>query len=267
MPQDIPLEASEELAFTPASLEHLGDAAPVFRLRAMTARDKRYLRRLHLEENVIYFNQSALRAEILRGLQSLWSPEAFTQHSTTIKEFWDAQDEWEQQKKVHDKEQAGVESPEPFPAFDYDRDIRLAVEELQAKVRESWPPLRRMIADNADFPELVMPLTVAVCVKSWDGLEVKADRERGYLTITGAEAIADALGEFEKERGLAVGVSGAELFIACNKRMYLDEEEAKNSASPSPSETTPPASSETTPSDAAGKSPASARSKKTPASA
>lgn len=270
MPQDIPLEASEELCFTPASLKDLGDAAPSFTLRAVTSREKRHLRRLHVEEEVVFHQEEALRSEILHGLATLWRElpkEEVDQHIGMVRDYWSALDEWKVQRDAHDKEQAGQSEPQPFPAFAYDPEIADGVRDLLANVSSSWRPYRKMIADNADFPELMMPLTVAVCVKSWARLEAKAVRERGYFTPATAEALATALAKFEKANGLPQGVAWAELFIACNKRMYLDEDEEKNSASPSPSETTPPASNPTSTSEPDGKSPASARSKKTRATA
>lgn len=264
MPQDIPLEASEELVFTPKSFSDLSDA-PSFVLRAATTRDKRYHRRLHLEEGIIFHGSDRIREEILVGLKSLWSPETYEQSVETLKAYWAAQDDYQQQASLHAKGQAGKDNPEPFPPFEYDKEIGAACDELIRKVTEAWRPIRQMVADNADFGELTAPAMVAVVVKSWKNLSVRATRERGYLTLSGAQAIEEALADLEKKHGIEPGSAWTELFVACTKRMYLDEEEAKNSASPSPSEMTPAASSpiETTATD--GQSPASATSLETPA--
>lgn len=265
MPQDIPLEASEELVFTPKAFANLG-SAPSFVLRAATARDKRYHRRLHLEENIVSHTAEAIRAEILRGLKSLWSAETYDQHAEVLTAFWAAQDDYDQQRGLHAKEQEGLPEDKrvKFPEFDYDPEIREACEELTRKVIEAWRPVRSMVADNADFAELTAPAMVAVVLKSWRGLQVKVTRERGYLTLSGAMAIEEALGDFEEQHGIVRGSAWTELFVACTRRMYLDEAEAKNSASPSPSDTPQPVSNpiETTAAD--GPSPASAISSATP---
>lgn len=253
MPQDIPLEASETLVFTPASLESLGDAAPRFRLRAGTPRDKRYHRRLHAEEGVFVHPVEAIRREVDNGLKELWSPEVYAEHIQTLKEFWEAQDQFELQAKDN-----------PELVLEYDPKIRRACEELARKVADVWRPLRRLLADNAEYGEMSMPLMVAVVVKGWTGLDVPLRRERGYITLDSAEALRDALEGFETEHKLPPGIAWTELFVACTKRMYLDEDEAKNSESPSPSETTQPASSEMTVSEPDGASPASASSTETP---
>ena len=49
MPQEIPVEASETLVFTPPALENM-DPQPTFVLRAMTGRDKRFHLRLYRED-------------------------------------------------------------------------------------------------------------------------------------------------------------------------------------------------------------------------
>ena len=256
MPQDIPLEASETLVFTPASLESLGDAAPTFRLRACTTRDKRYHRRLHTEEGVFVHSVDDIRREVDEGLKALWSDDVYAEHSQVLKEFWEAQDQFALQAK-----------DDPDLTFEYDPEIRRACEELTRKVADAWRPLRRLLADNSEYGEMSMPLMVAVVVKGWSGLDVPLHRERGYITLDNAEAVRDALKAIEEANKLPKGTAWTELFIACTKGMYLDQDEAKNSASPSPSETTPPASSETPISEPDGASPASASSTETPVTA
>lgn len=256
MPQEIPLEASEVLAFTPASLESIEDA-PVFRLRASSSRDKRFHRRLLVEHGIRFHDRDAIRAEVLAGLKALWDEEAFEEHSPVIKALWDARDEFDQQNAD------AFKKGEPELEWSYDADLENAVDDLVRKVTQEWNPLLRMIADNADYGSLAAPLLVAVNVKGFSNLNVKASLDRGYLTLDVAEKVEDALSKLERKHGLIEGTAWAELTVACSQRMYLTEEERGNSASQSPSTTAPAPLSETKTSEPDGKSPASARSKKT----
>lgn len=243
MPQDIPLEASEVLAFTPASLEKF-DGAPVFRLRASSPRDKRFHRRLFLEHGIRYHDRDTIRAEVLNGLEQLWDADAFAEHSPVIKALWDARDDYELQLK-----------DDPSLEWSYDAEIENAVDELVRKVSQSWQPLRVMIADNGDYGAMSGALLVAVTVQTFAGLPVKALKDRGYTTVETAEAIETALSDLEKQHGVPEGTAWSELIIACSQRMYLDKEEAGNSASQSPSPTAPAPLSETNTSGKDGKSP------------
>ena len=253
MPQDIPLEASEVLAFTPASLAKFDDA-PVFRLRASTTRDKRFHRRLLLEYGIRYHDRDAIRAEVISGLENLWDVDAFAQHSPVIKALWEARDDFEAQLK-----------DDPSLEWSYDPEIESAVDELVRKVSQEWRPLRTMIADNADYGSMSGPLIVAVTVQGFSGLDVKVLKDRGYITLETAEEIEVALSALEAKHGLPDGTAWSELIIACSQRMYLDKEEAGNSASQSPSPTAPAPLSETKTLEEGGKSPELGLSSETPA--
>jgi hypothetical protein len=124
-----------------------------------------------------------------------------------------------------------------------------------------------MVADNDEFNDLMTILMVATYVKGWTGIDTQLRRAGGYITVDCAETLRDAVNDLERQHDLPDGVAWLELFIACSKRLRLDEETEKNSASPSPSGTTPPASNETKASEPAGTSPASASSSETPAAA
>lgn len=255
MPQDIPLEASELLDFTPASLKDI-EGAPVFVLRASTSRDKRFHRRLMLEQGIRFHDQETIRREVLNGLKELWDAEAFAQHGPVIEELWSARDDFEKQLK-----------DDPKLVWSYDVEIENAVDDLVRMVSQQWQPLRSMIADNADYGSMAAPMLVTVTLKRFSGLDVKPRNERGYFTIETTEAIEEALGKFEKANGLVVGTAWAELTITCSQRMYLTAEESGNSELQSPSKTAPAPSSETNTLEPDGKFPKSARSKKTPVTA
>lgn len=256
MPQDIPAEASETLAFTPPCLANCDDP-PRFILRAVTKRDERFFRRLSREQGITRHSDEALRAEILSGLERLWSPADFAEHKPVLEAYWQTLDEFVAQRK-----------DDPDLKWEYDPDIERAITVLVEKVQDAHAPLRRMLADNLDADEMTPKLMLAIAVKSWEGLDVARELDRGYITLDCAETLQEALRDYEKVKlGEKVpAIAGTELFVACVRRFRLDEEEEKNSASPSPSETIPPPS-ETGTESSDGTSPASATSKKTRADA
>jgi len=263
MPQSVPLEASETLAFKPASLEDHPDC-PVFHLRAPTSRDRRFQRRLLVEEQIQQHSQDAIRAEIRNGLKANWDEASYRQHMPRIEAYWNAWDEYALQRK-----------DEPDLAWSYDEHEANAIEELERRVADSWPPLRRLMADNDNFRSMLPVVQAAIVVLEWSGLDdVRSERDRGYLTLDCAENLLNALGKYaegkcppdadDKQKAVAARTALLELFVACTGRFNLDEDTAGNSGSPSPSQT-PPQSSSTTADP--GSSKASASSTKTPATA
>lgn len=256
MPQDIPLEAGETLAFTPKALAEI-DGAPSFTLRTPTTREKRFRRRLMAEEGVIFHSEEDLRQEILDALRtSLWGEEKFATHSQPLKDYWEALDDFRAQKKTN-----------PDLEWSYDDATERAIVKLLRDVEQSWPQIGRMKADNIDFNEVFMAATVAVVVEGWSGLACAKVTDRTYLTIDCVDSMATALTKVAERHSVLGKLAWLELFNACASRMSLDGEEEKNSALPSPSETIPPASKPAKASAKGGKSRASARSSKTPASA
>ena len=257
MPQDIPAEASEELAFTPKSLEFLGDKAPVFLLRVPTGREKRFIRRLYARNGLQRHSQQDIRAELLRGLEALWDKEVFERNSAMLAEYWSATDDFALQAKA-----------DPDIVFTYDPEITAACKAMPAKVAKYWPQLGEMLADNADFDELNDTIQLAVVVRDWRNFDEPVRLDDGYLTLDCAEKVMTRLDRLQKHHAELAALPpndlATELLLACWKRMRLDEEEAGNSESPLPSETTPAASTVTPRRTARGKSPASASSAKTP---
>ncbi len=215
----------------------------------MTGRDKRFHLRLYREQGVTLHQGPAFREETIAGLKDLWTPEDFDTYAPRIKAYWDAQDDYALQLK---------DDPDLKWEFDPEEEGRITL--LLSKVDEAWPPLRRMYADNAEFGQMVVPLMVAAVVKSWSGVDVPMQRDRGYLSVECAEALCDAVNAINP-------AALSELFVACADRITLTKEEAKNSESPSPSKTTQPVSSGTKAPETDGKSPASASSTPIPETA
>lgn len=232
MPQDIPLEASETLAFTPECLAGL-ESPPVFTLRTATTRDKRFQRRLLREEAVTRHSPAELRNEMLAGLKRLWGEEAYEQHVPVLEAYWQARDEFDLQRR----DEADLE-------WGYDAEIEAAIEQLERDVAQAWRPFARMLADNANAGELATITLAAVMIRGWTGLDVDPERERGYVGVDSVDEMSKVLGDIEEANKLPRGLAWAQLLVACGKRMYLDEDQEKNSASPSPS-ATPPRNSKT----------------------
>jgi hypothetical protein len=255
VPQDIPIEASNPLAFIPDCLKET-DSPPAFTLRAATWREKEFRMRLHREAGIITHSTEAIRAETLNGLRALWTEDQFAEYSTFITSLWEAQDQFPARL-----------AEDPDLEWDFDPEIEKAVDELATKIEREWPPLARMAADIDQYQRLAPVFYAAVIVKDWSGLPTKRLLDRGYLSIDCAMALCEDMIRKDREAGVAPGMSWAQLYSACVDRMYLSEDEAKNSASPSPSETNPEPSNTKPLQAESGKSPASASSKKTRKSA
>lgn len=255
-PQDIPLEQSERLPFTPASLASI-PGAPSFVLRSPTRRDERHHRRLLREEGIVQHSDEAIRAELFVALAAIWSPEDFDRHAPRIREYYAAVDEF----RLQAKDNADLK-------FEWDEAAEQEIQQVVADTTRAWPPLRRMIADNGDASDLRAPMLAAVIVESWTGLATKPRLDRGYLSLDTAQALFDDLAGFEdehaKEHGLTTGEATVDLFVALMNRMYLGEDAEKNSASPSPS---PARRASSRKSAASGGSKAPASSPKTPVTA
>lgn len=245
MPQDIPVEASEVLAFTPPSLANI-ENPPVFRLRAVSGRDKRFQTRLYRELGLQTHGDEAFRREILTGLKALWTEEDFDKHSPIIKAYWEAQDDFALQAK-----------DEPDLKWEYDADLETGIKTLIEKVIRSHEPLRLMLADNAEFGDMMFIVVVAVALIGWSNFDVKLVKDRGYITTDCVEALMERLGRMCEDAGESRDAAWLELAVAATQRQNLGAEEEKNSASPAPSVTSQALSNETNASEPDGKSPES----------
>jgi hypothetical protein len=250
VPQDIPLEASETLVFTPECLAGL-ESPPTFTLRTATPRDKRHQRLLLNEEGVRRHSVEQLRREMLAGLKELWGEDAYAQHAPVVEAYWAAGDEFALQQR-----------DDPDLKWEYDPDIEAAVQKLEADVAQSWRPFAKMRAANAYSGDISLLTVAAVMIVRWTGLKHEPVRERGYLTIDSIDSLREDLPEWDEKAKADRGTSWAQLLAACTMRMFLTEDAEKNSASPSPSETPPPTSKTAGSAKAGGKSPVPASSPK-----
>lgn len=253
MAQDIPLEGSEKLAFTPTCLADFGERPPVFTLRTWTTREKREERKLQVRLGMRVWGKDAMRAEIRNGLKNLWTPDQAEAHLPLIDAYWEAQDNFDLQS-----------ADDPELVWEYDQDLENKIIEVLDRIGKVWPPLLEMQADNADFGAMISLVWLAIGVESWTGLNTPVERAGGYLTI---DCVERMVAELDRMGTKAKGQPVVELVSAVVKRKRLEDDDAGNSASPSPSETTQAASNPTSTSEQDGKSPASASSSTTPESA
>lgn len=231
-PHEIPVEASDTLAFIPSSLAEI-EKPPVFTLRAITERDRRFFRRMQTEEGVDAHSDKAIRDATRSELKRLWSPEDFEVGIARLEAYWHAVDDWALQRK-----------DDPDLKFEFDPAEREDIDELSDRLAQASPVLRRMQADNEDAAYMRPLIFVATAVERFDNLDVKLQRAGGYLSLECAVAIRKelrALGEANK-LDLA-DLPFLELMGACAKRFRIGEDAEKNSASPSLSGSDPQNSS------------------------
>jgi hypothetical protein len=247
--QNIPVEAGDELAFTPPSLAEIA-GAPVFTLRAPTTREKRHRQRILIEERVRHHDRQAMRAATLRAVEAGF-PDLYAKHKGLIEAYWQAADDFELQAK-----------DDPDLKWEYDPQVEERIAKLLREAAENSAEVARMAADNVEYGEIAVVSLQAVVIAGWAGLDVPRQLYRGNLTLDCVDAMIAALGAIEESHSIPRGTATLELIQACQRRYNLEEEERKNSVSPSPSSTTPSISSPGEGSNN-GKSPASAPSKKT----
>lgn len=254
----IPLEATDILDFTPDSLANIVPK-PVFRLKAGSRREREKYQHLVVSEGLRYHTQESLRAETLRGLQELWSPDVFAEQQGRLKAFWDAVEQ-------HHKAIEGVEDP---PAFEHPD--MAAVQALTDEVTRAWPPLRTMGADNLTFTNNSPALMLSIILKGWSNFDCSFGMHGGVIPLDKIEELEEALQSAEQKASAekidGVGQPGTaflQLCAAAGKRLWLSRSEEKNSSSPAPSAPTQPPS-ETGGEEIAGTSKAQASSNETPA--
>lgn len=230
---DVSYDAGERRWFIPPSLANL-PSPPAFLLRPGTRRDRRAYSKMLVKEGLQLHRPAALRAETIKGLQALWSPEIFEEYEGRIKSYWDAADQ-------HGKEYEGADV---VPLFEHpDKE---AMDDLSRRITDSWQPLRAMVADiisfNADSPTVLLSLLV----DSWKGIDVPFSRAEGVVSLDTLEAVEDALLAIERKAiaekiaGVGEGLAFLQLRAEASGLLFLTKEQEKNSASPSLSTSTPP---------------------------
>lgn len=229
----VPVEASEIERFTPPALANI-ENPPVFRLSAGTRRDLLLYNRRREEEDAQSYGVDDIRAEVLRGLREGWTEEGYAKYEPLLKEYWAASDD-------HGKAMLKLPEDQQTPFVPPNAELTEAdMDEISDQISNFWKPLRKMTAQNRTAGQITPAILCSVIIAGWKNLDVPFERQGGKISVETTFAVQEAL------RGLEVQHLGdnapprafGELYAACVRRLYLPEEVAKNSASPSMSDTT-----------------------------
>jgi hypothetical protein len=227
-----PVEASHIKRFTPASLAEI-EGAPVFLLKAGSRRDRLRHEEIMAEEHLNHYDQESIRAETLRGLEALWSPDDYEIWAPRLQMFWEARDQWVEENR-------DLEEKAPFEFTDFDP---AEVRSLSSRVSENWPPLRKMAIANLKFDREFPKQIGSIILVGWSGIEAKFERADGLVSLDAIDLLERDLAKIEFERlGTKSGAIFAELMLECANRLFLSASAEKNSASQPPSSTAPPIS-------------------------
>jgi len=231
-----PQEAGIAEEFIPASLRDLDGLPnpPKFYLRWGTPRDKENMRWLLDEEGCIVHSEEAMRAEMMKGLPEILGADDATIWAPAIKEWWDANDQYQ-------KENANLD-PKDIPDWEYEGEDR--IEAVLEEVARGWAPYRRMNAQNNQFRRMQGHAITASIVEGFENLDIPIGKKRGrYLSLDVAMAIADEIDRLRLTHNPASDRRPAqELGQECVTRMFSTKEALGNSVSPAPSEANPDAS-------------------------
>jgi hypothetical protein len=222
-----PIEAAETVAFTPPSLRNL-PTPPTFTLRPGTRRDKRLFERLLTEENLRSHDKHAVRDEMLKALKELWSEETFYAEEGRLKSYWDASDQFAE---------LGGEG-------EFNHPDKAHVENLNERIVDAWPPLRKMVADIREVRSESPRHLLRIVLIGWTGIDLPFAREGGTVPVERIDDLEAAIGVLEAGHkgaveGVDPGVAFVQLCLEASKMLFLSEIERKNSVSPSPSTSTP----------------------------
>jgi hypothetical protein len=197
-------------------------------------------------EGLVSHDQDSVRAEIMRALAALYSPDLFASNSAKLQNIWAMLD---QEISI---------PPDEFTGF----------LELMDAVGRAWEPLRRMLADISRFNDDAPKLAVALYLSGVSNLDVAFRLDGGVVPLEALDEIEAALLTVEtkavadKVAGVEPGTAFQELAATALSQLRLTKAEEKNSDGPSPSSSTPSGSAMTA---ARGKKiPATSRANATP---
>lgn len=251
-----PLEAGEAEPFVPASLADMPDP-PTFYLRWGTPRERERQRRVMDEEGAAFHDDASMRAELLRGMKALFSPEDFDTWEPHTKEWWDAIDAYAKEHNDTPRDER--------PAFEFEGSDMLT--EVLEQLARDWRPYRLMIADNSSYNRLIGPAVSSAIIARYENLKTPPRKIGAHLTFDCIREVMEELDEVgrkhfaEKNETLLIRPA-RDLTTKCTLRLFLGKDAEKNSESPALSDQTPD-TSKTGAGGQTGKSKASARSRKT----
>ena len=250
-PTSIPVEASS-LIYTPECLAGVG-AAPTFRLRYGTRRDK------HASQDEMNFrrvrNHSAedIREAVIEEFRSKWASDELDidELAARIRAFYDDMDalekaitDWLKECTEIETENEGLtkagkslrEFP-PRPQSDIDAGERDKIAGLIEEIESASERIGRIRRDNNKRERLIRQVSLALLLEETSlAVPLKRDRD-GMLTEATLFAIEDELEKLFSGDGQRAAFW--QLGTQAMMTLYLGREEEKNSQSPSPGTSSP----------------------------
>jgi len=231
-----PHEVGVAEEFTPESLRDLPGLPnpPKFYLRWGSPRDKEHMRWLLDDEGCVVHSEHAMREEIVKGLPMILGRDDGIIWEATVREWWDAADEFQKEHALTD--------PKDMPEWTYEGEDR--IEAVLEEVAREWAPYRRMNAQNNQFRRMQGHAINAAIIEGFENVDIELPKKRGrYLTLDVAMLIADAIDKLRLTHNPGSDARPAQqLGRECVTRMFSTKEALGNSVSPAPSEATPVAS-------------------------
>lgn len=221
----VPVERSEIEWFTPDSLKDaLGDDAPAFRLKAPSERCVRRFRQLCEDEGLEHFSDAEFTAEKLRAISEYWSAD-------------DAASITGRLQTILAMQAQNIEITAEDLAW---------VDHLDDQLFNVHKPLRVMRRKSGEFNEYAPRFALAVYVAGWKNIDVPFKLDGGVIEEATVTRLIKRLRDMGKQHSPdAAGTPFLELYVAASKRLRLDEEEEKNSQSPSQPSSNPDVSTKT----------------------
>lgn len=247
----IPVESSEVEEFTPQSLQDaMGDAAPVFSLKAPSERCVRRFRQLIGDDGLEFFTDEQFNAEKLRAIDLYWDEKTASGYKA---QFRTIIEKTKQNIALTDEEMAWSD-------------------QLDEQLFEAHRPLNVMVRKTGEFQRMSPRYALAVYLAGWTGLETPFRMAGGVIPDQTIAALERELTKLGKEHcPEAPSRPYLELYFAAGSRLNLDQEEEKNSPAPSQPSSNPDASTASPQPDgassgeSAAESPSSSSSAKTKA--
>jgi len=246
-----PYEKGEAERFIPSAFADMKDP-PTLWLRTGTPREKRRQRRMMDEEGLRTHSDSALQAELLKGMAGLFSTDDYALWSGKVQSYWAASESF-----LHEHEDT---EPEEVPEFVFEEE-ELILEVLN-QIGKDWRPYRILVADNREANRTIADVFNSCVIERYENIDVPVDRMGKYITLDCAMEVGDELDQMAHKAELVDDAANprVELNSKCIQKLFLTKEQEKNSELPqqsSPSQDNTKAGKESTngPSKAAAPSP------------
>lgn len=222
----IPVESSEIQDFVPESLKVMGDAAPVFRLKAPSERCLRRYQDLIGDDGLESFSDAEFTAEKLKAIDLYWSPE----DAQGIKDRFNNLLEMNKQ------------------AIEIGADDLAWLSEFDDQLFEVHRPLNVMRRKTGNFREYAPRHALSIYLAGWKNLDVPFKLNAGLIEAGTVLALGKEMQRLGREHCPDEPIKPfLDLYVAVTARLYIGEDEEKNSPAPSPPSSSPDASTESVP--------------------